>query len=61
LAFNIVVKLFQAMQACFSSCGLLLFFVKDILFKIQEELTAEVSESNGLVVMQGEGFTTGKH
>jgi hypothetical protein len=61
LAFNIVVKLFQAMQACFSSCGLLLFLVKDILFKIQEELTAEVSEGYGLVVMQGEGFTTRKH
>jgi hypothetical protein len=49
------------MQASFSSCCLLLFLVKYILLKIQEELTAEVSESNRLVVMQGEGFTTGKH
>jgi hypothetical protein len=49
------------MQARFSSCSFLLFLIKYILLKIQEELTTEVSEGYGFVVMQCEGFTTGKH
>ena len=49
------------MKAGLSSSCLLLLLIENVLFKIQEELTTEISVGYGLAIMQGEGFATGKH
>lgn len=56
-----MVQLFESWKASFPSGSLLLFGVEHVFLEIKEELATQISVADGLCVVHGKGFATGKH